>query len=60
MRPALGQLLVVLVILIVIAAILAAIIYGAIRIVRYWRRREADRREMLDLMREQNRSDRIG
>lgn len=53
MRPAIGQLLVVLVILIVIAAVAAAIIYGLVRLIRYLRRREADRHEMLEIMRRQ-------
>lgn len=55
MRPAVGQLVVLLVLLIVIAAIIAGIVFGIVKLVKYMRRREADRREMLDLVREQNR-----
>lgn len=54
MRPAIGQIAVLLVLLIVIAAIIAGIVFGILKLVKYMRRREADRREMLGLMREQN------
>ncbi|WP_432789239.1 hypothetical protein QYM46_12950 [Brevibacterium sp. K11IcPPYGO002] len=55
MRPAIGQIAVLLVLLIVIAAVIAGIVFGIVKLVKYMRRREADRREMLGLMREQNR-----
>lgn len=57
MRPALGQIAILLVLLIVIAAIIAGIVFGIVKLVKYMRRREADRREMLDIVREQNRRD---
>lgn len=60
MRPAIGQLLVALVVLIVIVAVIAAVVFGIVKLIRYAKRRETDRREMLDLMRQQNRRDRIG
>jgi len=56
-RPALGQIAVLLVLLIVIAAIIAGIVFGIVKLAKYMRRREADRREMLDIVREQNRRD---
>lgn len=40
-----------------IAALLAAVFFAVRGVIRYAKRREADRREMLDLMREQNRRD---
>lgn len=55
MRLAFGQILILLVILAVIAAIIAGAIFGIIKLVKYAKRRETDRKEMLDLMREQNR-----
>lgn len=48
MRPAIGQLLVVLVILIVIAAIISAVVFGIVKLVKYAKRRETDRQELID------------
>lgn len=55
MRLAFGQILILLVILAVIAAIIAGAIFGIIKLLKSAKRREADGKEMLDLMREQNR-----
>ncbi|WP_193095771.1 hypothetical protein [Brevibacterium sp. FME17] len=55
MRLAFGQILVLLVILAVIAAIIVGAIFGVIKLVKSTKRCEADRKEMLDLMRKQNR-----
>ena len=41
-------------VLLILLAIGAAVVFGIAALVRYAKRREADRREMLELMREQN------
>lgn len=55
MRLAFGQILILLVFLAVVTAIIAGAIVGIIKLVKSAKRREADRKEMLDLLREQNR-----
>lgn len=55
MRPSFGQLAIVIGGWAILIALIVIAVVVIRKLVKYARRREADRREMLDLMREQNR-----